>query len=88
MRKKRQLRDEYRFPGFYPKSEVQGIFGDPKARVVTLIRRQKKQSAVVERVTGASTIERAVVFGICPAEAHESIWGWRFGGFPAGGARR
>lgn len=44
MRKKKSLKDEYQFPGFYPKSEVEGVFGDPKARVITLVRRQKKTS--------------------------------------------
>ena len=32
----------YRFPGFRPGTTVQGIFGDPKARVVYLHRRGKK----------------------------------------------
>ena len=86
MQKKRQLRDEYRFPGFYPKPDVQGIFGDPKARVVTLVRRQKKQRAVVEQFTRASTIGRVVVFGTCLAEIHAFIWSWRSGVFSAGSA--
>ena len=33
--------DEYRFPGFRPKAEITGIFGDPKARGIRLERRQK-----------------------------------------------
>jgi hypothetical protein len=59
MRKsKRQLRDAYRFPGFTPKAEVHGIFGDPWARMVPLRRRRKKQSAVSVAVGAAvSTID-------------------------------
>jgi transposase len=30
------------FPGFRPEQTVRGIFGDPKARVITLKRRSKK----------------------------------------------
>lgn len=41
----RRLLDTYRFPGFRPQATVKGVFGDPKARVVTLVRRGKKQSA-------------------------------------------
>jgi hypothetical protein len=89
MRKKRCLKDEYRFPGFYPKSGVQGIFGDPKARVIQLNRRQKKLGAVLVGLsTGVSTIEKHGGFGIYLAEIHGSIWNWRFDGFYAGGAGR
>ncbi|MBI4490985.1 MAG: hypothetical protein HY694_18030 [Deltaproteobacteria bacterium] len=42
MRKYRRLWDTYGFPGFRPSSAVQGIFGDPKARVICLHRRGKK----------------------------------------------
>jgi transposase len=42
---RRELRDAYRFPGFTPQRTVVGIFGDPQARIVTLTRRARKQSA-------------------------------------------
>ena len=50
-RKRKRLLDAYRFPGFRPLEEVRGVFGDPKARVIILVRRSKKRSArnVVER---------------------------------------
>lgn len=56
MRKQRRLNDEYRFPDFVPVMPVKGIFGDPRAVVITLFRRRKKRSAVVvvlgvERIT-------------------------------------
>ena len=40
MKKKRTLLDEYRFPGYRPRARIKGIFGDPAARVVTLVRTQ------------------------------------------------
>jgi len=62
MGKKRELRDEYRFPGFYPETEIQGIFGDPRARIITLKRRQKKQLVVfVALFMGVFTIGRPVM---------------------------
>jgi transposase len=41
-RKPRRLADTYTFPGFHPLAYVQGIFGDPQARLITLVRRTKK----------------------------------------------
>jgi hypothetical protein len=41
MGKNRRLLDEYRFPGFRPRAEIQGVFGDPKARVIQFKRTQK-----------------------------------------------
>jgi hypothetical protein len=55
-RKPRRLADTYTFPGFRPLAYVQGIFGDPQARLVTLVRRTKKQSAArVARRIGLGT---------------------------------
>jgi hypothetical protein len=41
--RERQLRDAYRFAGFFPASTVRGVFGDPHVRLLTL-RRAKKNS--------------------------------------------
>jgi hypothetical protein len=41
-RPRHHLSDAYRFPGFRPLQAVVGIFGDLRARVVTLVRRSKK----------------------------------------------
>ena len=51
LRKHKRLLDAYRFTGFRPQELVRGVFGDSKARIITLVRRSKKQSArsVVER---------------------------------------
>jgi hypothetical protein len=40
-----QLRDLYRFPGFVPLARIQVFARDPQAVLLTLQRRQKKQSA-------------------------------------------
>ncbi|MEW9572712.1 hypothetical protein ABQJ54_13210 [Rhodanobacter sp. Si-c] len=40
MKHPRRLLDAYRFPGFRPLVGVKGVFGDPKARVVMLVRRE------------------------------------------------
>jgi transposase len=46
----RRLWDAYTFPGFRPRSTVRGIFGDPKARIITLVRRSKKACGCCGRV--------------------------------------
>ncbi|MBU4445632.1 hypothetical protein KJ656_11205 [bacterium] len=51
MIKYKRLSDAYRFPGFQPKQQVVGIFGDPKARVIRLKRIEKK--LVVQTVVGS-----------------------------------
>ena len=59
MKKARTLRELFAFPGFYSQRELQGIFGDQKARVVQL-KRQKKEASVqdVVRVTVDTTIPK------------------------------
>ena len=48
-----------RFPGFRPQPTVRGVFGDPKARVITLARRSKKRSAAAAgECTRAGTTAR------------------------------
>ncbi|HMS82795.1 MAG TPA: hypothetical protein PKD12_04015 [Nitrospira sp.] len=49
MRTSRCLWDTYRFPGFWPTPTVQGMFGDPKARVIHLCRRGEKRHAARAR---------------------------------------
>ena len=70
----RELRDAYRFPGFTPIRIVGTVVGDPHARVITLTRRAKKQSA--ERVgprTVHGTTASAVESGTCRAATCGSI---------------
>ena len=42
-KRRRRLWDAYCFPGFWPEPTVRGIFGDPKARVISLKRRSKSR---------------------------------------------
>lgn len=87
MRKKRRLRDEYRFPGFRPRAEIKGIFGDQKARVIRLARVQKKQYAEsVGASTEATTTRKYAGYETCPVGMYESIWRWRFDVFFVGSA--
>lgn len=81
MKKVKKLLDEYRFPGFYPKAAIKGKFGDRQARVIQLIRRQKKLFAVVaEPYIGASMTVKPELSGIYPVVMLESIWQWKSGG--------
>ena len=59
MPKQRRLEDTYRFPDFRPESTVRGLFGDPKARLVRLVRRGKKRlAACVDKCNEPSTTAR------------------------------
>jgi hypothetical protein len=87
MGKKRKLMDEYRFPGFRPRAEVQGIFGDPRARVIRLKRTQKKRYvAGVGDPIAVITTRKYGGYEIFPAEMPEYTWRWRSGECYAGSA--
>ena len=60
MKKARTLRELFSFPGFYAQRQLQGVFGDPKARIVEL-KRQKKEPyvQVAGKVIAAITILRS-----------------------------
>src|SRR4051794_21422267 len=61
-KRRRRLWDTYSFPDFRPEQTVRGVFGDPKARVITLKRRSKKPlaaAAVASRWAG--TIARCAL---------------------------
>ncbi len=61
--------------GFTPSMTVKGVFGDPKARVIELKRRQKKLSVLcaVMRLLVFTTASDAV-FVISPAATRGCIW--------------
>ncbi len=89
MRKHKRLTDAYRFPGWTPSQTVREVFSDPKARVIQLKRRQKKQSlqsAASRR--GAFTTTRCGVSAIFPVATGASIWNWKFDASGVGGASR
>ena len=87
MVKKRRLLDEYQFPGVRPLSAIQGMFGDPKARIIRLERSEKKRPvAFAGLCIGATTTRRDAGYGTCPAGMAGYTWKWRFGASDARGA--
>ena len=78
MRKHKRLWDLYHFPGFSPEHTLSGIFGDPRAWVIGLLRRGKKlfvapvAASIIPTTTG-----KPAGFATCPVEKCESIWQWR-----------
>ena len=78
--KRRRLTDGYTFPGFRALATVRGVFGDPRVRVVMLVRRSKKRSvapAVIGTLAGMTAGDVGSV--ICPAATPESISTWKSG---------
>ena len=89
MRKHKRLTDAYRFPGCIALQTVKGVFGDSKARVIQLKRRQKKQSVRSAVSRGeASTTGKCVVSAIFPVATGVCMWKWKFDASGAGGARK
>ena len=83
--KRRRLADAYTFPGFRPLERVQGLFGDPRARLITLVRRGKKRSvASAVRRTARGTTAEPVGSGICPVPITASTSISRFGASSVG----
>src|SRR5258708_13012219 len=79
--KRRRLLDAYRFPGFRPVEEVRGMFGDPHARIVTLVRRSKKRPVGrADENIPVGTIARFAAFEIFRPAACVSSWSSRCGG--------
>ena len=77
MRKTKRLLDEYRFPGFRPVAKIKGKFGDSKARIIALKRRQKKQRvAVAEQFAKAIMTAKHDLFVICHVVVSGFIWRW------------
>ena len=77
---RRRLWDAYCFPGFWPEPTVRGIFGDPKARVISL-KRRSKNAAAVGWVRWAGTTARSV--GCAIYHAGHADWNWRCGALTA-----
>jgi len=79
-KRQRRLWDAYAFDGFRPQPTVRGVFGDPKARVITLVRRSKKRFvAVVAEFTPGGTTGAHGAFAICPVATRVFIWRSRCG---------
>ena len=87
--KHKRLLDAYRFTNFRPLEKIRGIFGDSKARVITLVRRSKKPSAtpVAERIPSGTT-RSCGEFETFPVATRVSIWRSRSEGCCAGTAAK
>ena len=74
----------FSFPGFRAHSRLQGIFGDPHAKLITVIRRKKLPCApAVGHGTAPSTTARRAACGIPMRRAGVSTWRLSSGGWPA-----
>src|SRR3979411_3548176 len=83
-KRSRRLWDTYSFPGFRPEQTVRGVFGDPKARVITLKRRSKKRLVVVAvTFRWGGTTARSAACAIFPAATRGYFWKGR-GGWAGG----
>lgn len=76
MKTKTSFRELYNFPGFRARARFKcGVKGDPVARVIELVRRQKKASApFAGDPSGLSGIGESTAYGICPPQRLASIW--------------
>jgi len=89
MQKILRLPDTYRFPGFRPAAVIRGIFGDPKARIVTLQRRRKKRRAASAVNPGAPiTTASSGRFATCRVAIPVCTWRSRFAASSVAGVVR
>jgi len=87
--KRKRLLDAYRFPFFRPLEKIRGIFGDSKARIITFVRRSKKQSATsVAGLNLVGTTRSFDKFATSPVATREFIWRSRFDGCCVGIAQQ
>ena len=79
-KRQRRLWDAYAFRGLRPLHAVRGVFGEPKARVITLVRRSKQRSAAgAPECIGAGTTGAYGRYAICPVATCASTWRSRYG---------
>lgn len=89
MKTKTCFNELYSFPGFRAKSRFKsGIQGDPNARVVSLVRRQKKRCVLsAGNLPVVTTTKRSTGFEMLTPGKHGFIWTLNTGGCIAGRAR-
>ena len=84
MKQTQTLSALFSFPGFRARSRLEGIFGDPHARLVVLVRRKKLPCVpAAGPATAPSMIARRAGCGIPMLRAGASIWRLSSGGWPA-----
>jgi hypothetical protein len=89
MKTKTTLTQVYSFPGFRARARFKcGVFQDPTARVITLVRRKKKRFVrVANAVHKASMTIGSTAFVIWMPVVLESIWSSSIGEWSAVGVR-
>jgi len=88
-RRFRRLWDTYRVPGFRPLPTIIGVFGDPKARVIALVRRSKKRVAArAAEYSADGTTARRSGSATSPTGTLAFTWMWRSAVSSVDGAAR
>jgi hypothetical protein len=88
MAKIKRMLDIYRFPGFVPLSSLRGVFGDHRAIVIRLRRRQKKRCAASAAKSSFATMTNGLdKYAISPAATDASTWPTKDGVSSVRGAR-
>lgn len=89
MKTNRSFRELYSFPGFRARARFKsGVFQDPKARVVELVRRQKKRCVqAVGRAVEATTTRRRTGCEMWTLVERQSTWNSNTAGLIAASAR-
>jgi len=78
----RRLWDTYAFFGFRPTPTVRGVFGDPQARIISLVRLSKKRPvAAAAKYSATGTTDGFARFAICRAAIRGCTWSWRCAGY-------
>ncbi len=81
MKKIKKLLDVYAYPGFRPLSAIKGIFGDNKAKIIVLVRHQKKLYAgVAALLIKVFMTVKSDESGIYPVAIFGFIWKWKYDG--------
>lgn len=87
MKTGRSLRELFSFPGFVAAATLKGVFGDPKARIVTLRRRKKQRSVqTVAIVVAAVTTSAPAAPATCVWPDGSCMWSSNAGGSTVPGA--
>ena len=84
MKTNKTLNELYSFPGFKARSKLKGMFGDSPARIIALVRRQKKRYAAhAARPRAAFTIVRCIRCAMSMPGASGCTWNSSIAGWTA-----
>jgi hypothetical protein len=86
MKKPTRLQDDYRFPGFRPRSALAAQPTDPNAHVIELVRHKKKAFVPPAASDGRSVASAASLYAIWTAQDRRFTWLSTTAALPAGTA--